>query len=92
MKDFGPFMALLEKIPAVYANHKVRQRFPTRYSCSSLIHLQDSLSLKNKAAVLLSHITSLDALFVTGPDDVPELRRRDKLIRYVMIKPFDTWS
>ena len=57
-----------------------------------LIHLQDSVSLKNKAAVLLSHITRLDALFVTGPDDVAELRRRDKLIRCVTIKPFNTYS
>ena len=57
-----------------------------------LTHLQDSVSLKNKAAVLLSHITRLDALFVTGPDDVAELRRRDKLIQCVTIKPFTTYS
>ena len=57
-----------------------------------LIHLQDSVSLKNKVAVLRSHITSLNALFVTRPDDVAELRRRDKLIQYATTKPFINWS
>ena len=57
-----------------------------------LIHLQDSVSLKIKAAVLLSHITRLDALFLTGPNDVAELRRRDKLIQCVAVKLFNAYS
>ena len=29
VKGFGPLMALLEKIPSVYAGHKVRTQLPT---------------------------------------------------------------
>jgi len=37
---------------------------------------------------LLSRIATLEGLFETPPGDVAEQRRRDGLIRYVIIPPF----
>ena len=80
---FNLLKTLLERTPNIYANHKVRLNslldIPVR-----LTSLQESVAVGNKVMLLLSHIASLDALFATPPGDVPELRRRDELILYVM--------
>ena len=71
------------RIPTVYSDHKVCPRplfgIPVR-----LTSLQESIAFINKVTLLLSHITSLDILFAASPGDVPELRRRDELIQWVV--------
>ncbi|KAF9786470.1 hypothetical protein BJ322DRAFT_1210848 [Thelephora terrestris] len=77
LDGFGPLKALLKKIPTVYADRKVRPRFPTLNPCSTDL----SAGVRNKVTLLRSHITSLDAVFATPPNVRSELQRRDELIR-----------
>ncbi|KAF9787448.1 hypothetical protein BJ322DRAFT_1218157 [Thelephora terrestris] len=46
---------------------------------------EESGAIRNKIEVLYSHIVSLNALFSKPPDDVGDQRRRNQLIRHVML-------
>ena len=52
--------------------------------------LQETVAVGGKIDGLLSRIAALEELFATPPGDVAEQRRRDGLIRYVVI-PLLTW-
>ena len=47
--------------------------------------MQESTAIKNKIKVVLLLITSLDILFLEPPVNVADQRRRNELIRYVLI-------
>ena len=81
---FGPLKALLGAIVAVYADHEVRHH-PLVEIDVQPTPLQESAAVRTKVEVLLSRIVPLDALFSTSPGDVDELRRRDDVMRYVVI-------
>lgn len=49
---------------------------------------QEAVAIGNKIENLLLHVAALEALFTTRPGDVEEQRRRNELIRYVVIVPF----
>lgn len=48
---------------------------------------QESVAVRRKVEVILSHIASLDMLFAAPPGDVDEQRRRYDLLRYAIIYP-----
>ncbi|KAF9646352.1 hypothetical protein BDM02DRAFT_3118769 [Thelephora ganbajun] len=58
------------------------------------IHLyhdpEETVAIWSKLEVLLSRIVTLEERFYSRPDDVEEQRRRDKLIRYVVIPSSDS--
>ena len=52
------------------------------------MHLQGTVAIGNKIENLLSRIVALEERFDSRPGDVAEQRRRDELIRYVVVPPF----
>ncbi|KAF9645892.1 hypothetical protein BDM02DRAFT_395232 [Thelephora ganbajun] len=48
---------------------------------------QENIAIGNKIQVLLSRMVALEKRFNSRPDDVEELRRRAKLLRYAVITP-----
>ncbi|KAF9642939.1 hypothetical protein BDM02DRAFT_1798063 [Thelephora ganbajun] len=51
---------------------------------------QEAVAIGNRTENLLSRIAALEEHFYSRPDDVEEQRRRDKLIRYVVIPPLES--
>ena len=54
--------------------------------------LQGSAAVGDKIEVLLSHVVALEDFFDSRPGDVAEQRRRDELIEYVVVPPFELGS
>ena len=86
---FGPLRAILGAISAVYTDHKVRSQ-PLLTILLSRVDSQETVVTKNKIEDILSRVAILETLFATSPGDVAEQRRRDQLIRYVVIPPLDS--
>ena len=84
-EKFGPLKVVLGTIPAVYANREVRSKPPSHNSPLTSEFQQGSVAVGNKIEVLLSHIVTLEQFFDSRPGDVAEQRRRDELIRYILV-------
>ena len=60
-------------------------------SCSEFLrqtHFQAAVTVGNRINIILSRLVALEELFDSRPSDVAEQRRRDGLIRYVILSPF----
>ena len=83
---FTPLKAVLGVISAIYKNHEVR--LPPFAPNPGLTNpLQETTAVREKIQHLSSRLDALGTIFAEPTSDEAEQRRRDELLRYVIVLP-----